>query len=285
VGSHEEDTSRSNYESKSAIFPPPKAPVTNTSTTEDIETQCSSAAKDSLEDSEGSGNSSATITQESGKKKGTAYPSKLPSPERFIVPPSFSRKEQKKNASVSLHYPQYFSSLLAYSETTAENVIRPCIVTNLIEAPFLQWFGFLRCPNDGFLRVQNDGFLRVFAYDRISGPIHILPKSFKLPRGIPFSKNIIDDVQHSVRKDIFTNEDPARFATYHLHHCTTISNSFTTFASSVLSNSGSALPNGFGGGPIGSTPFPRLRYSVSSVITGSRKPAISEWLSSSLTCP
>ncbi|KAE9966695.1 hypothetical protein EG328_008770 [Venturia inaequalis] len=101
--------------------------------------------------------------------------------------------------------------LLAYSESTTEDVIRPCFVKSKNgSTPFLQWFGFSR---------DNEGLLQLYPYTETRTYDFELPEpedsSANLSSGIPFLRSEIDR-HFTVDLDLLKNEEPVNYATYEL---------------------------------------------------------------------
>lgn len=101
--------------------------------------------------------------------------------------------------------------LLAYPESTTEDVIRPCLVTSKNgSTPFLQWFGFSR---------NNEGLFQLYPYTETRTYDFELPEpessSANLSSGIPFLRNEADG-DFTVDLDPLENEDPTNYATYEL---------------------------------------------------------------------
>jgi hypothetical protein len=111
----------------------------------------------------------------------------------------------KNKSQEGIKHPEPQGTLIAYSETTAENVIRPCIVKTEGQKPYLQWFGFDRCAEEDLLRV--------YAYDIIHAKVPDLLQEDDRPKGIPFAWNVADD-EFGLPNGFFSSIDHRQYSPY-----------------------------------------------------------------------
>lgn len=116
------------------------------------------------------------------------------------------KKKEKKNRGPRF-LPRLTYHLLAYSENTQEDVIRPCVVKPLDGEPFKQWFAFKRTEDD---------ILRIVAYEPISGEVLTQnnTKVGMLSKGIPFQEGLVDRRTGELNREIFRDQAPETFSTY-----------------------------------------------------------------------
>ncbi|QDS68993.1 hypothetical protein FKW77_009356 [Venturia effusa] len=114
------------------------------------------------------------------------------------------RKRKKRNLPVE---PSFDRPLMVYPESTAVDVIRPCLVKG--QESYVQWFAFTR---------STSGSLRVHAYERIdSGSVAASTEELAgktLSTGIPLKPQLVDARTMTLRHDVFRDQKLSDFAPY-----------------------------------------------------------------------